>query len=133
MKVKKEYLNDGEIYVLVYIKEANGGFDMYEGRSGVGDIDAYWNLHEFLAESGAVDHLCTLDEDWEESDDTELVNHIRKITGKCYNEPPILLACRDGEDNVYVYGWEGFDRNSDTFLELRERYGDWDDYEWLFE
>lgn len=127
------YISDGEAYEYVHLTEANSNPGMYQGVSQCGDIDAYWRLDCFLEASDAVDHLCTLDDDWRKSADTELVDRLSEIEGKCYDEPLFLIASRNSNGEVFVSGWTTFDREADWFAEMRERYGDWYEYEWLFE
>ncbi|TDE87397.1 hypothetical protein [Deinococcus sp. S9] len=90
-------------YVYASIQGASGGFGMYERHPNLGE-DIYADTADLISACEPAEYVSTEFEDWREDEDTELVQAIERVTGSCYNEPPILVAMRDRDDNVTVFG-----------------------------
>lgn len=90
-------------YVYASIQGASGGFGMYETHPNLGE-DIYADTADLIAACGPTEYVSTEYADWREDEDTELVQAIEEVTGSCYNEPPILVAMRDRDGDVTVFG-----------------------------
>ena len=95
-------------YVYASIESAPSGFGMYQVHPNRGDdvFDTARDLISYAAsEWGAEDYVATDDDAWRDDSD-DLVAAIAEVTGSCYDEPEILVAMRNGDGEIVVFGVE---------------------------
>lgn len=96
-------------YRWVGVQQANGGFGEYQASAEKG--------HEYYADAidlieaayGTGEYVRNDKRGWENHKDTELVECISDVSGAMYDEPEILVALRDYEGRVTVFGIDSID------------------------